>query len=385
MNHIDRFPDSAGPGMSDGVGMMRIGGMAIRYSQFVPKLYNYCLSLGFDRSRIMPSRAFCSDESQGYPVILLARHFGTFPFDHGLVGGRMATDRHGPHAHHGEDLVIVQASHVGYDPESRQFGVYQRKRTVHCEFGANCGKLSGALAWYQQQYRKACDTILLGSAHGAPALFIDNEFLDKSRQEGIFLHLDRLIDPAQPAPLLALSTSKAFAASPTLKSLFDGISWANARTPIGDRLTRDLFHFRRQPVIGSEGLDLLEQAIAPAMPALVTSATPALDAARYHTQMEFDRSYRTIQNEPAYVGKNVLFVAGLNIDVSPSPALQFPLTKFVPWAAYARLRDGSSFLLEQDALYDALISQPVDNRDEVALDAAIKTMAQADGIELPAL
>jgi hypothetical protein len=24
---------------------MRIGGMAIRYSQFVPKLYNYCLSL----------------------------------------------------------------------------------------------------------------------------------------------------------------------------------------------------------------------------------------------------------------------------------------------------------------------------------------------------
>jgi len=49
MNHIDRFPDSAG--MSDGVGMMRIGGMAIRYSQFVPKLYNYCLSLGFDRSR----------------------------------------------------------------------------------------------------------------------------------------------------------------------------------------------------------------------------------------------------------------------------------------------------------------------------------------------
>ena len=62
------------------MGNMRLGGMAIRYGQFVPKLYNYCLSLGFERSRMMPSRAFCSDESQGYPVILLTRHFGTFPF-----------------------------------------------------------------------------------------------------------------------------------------------------------------------------------------------------------------------------------------------------------------------------------------------------------------
>ena len=112
------------------MGGLRLGGMAIRYSQFVPKLYNYCLSLGFERRRMMPSRAFCSDESQGYPVILLAQHFGTFPFDHGLFGGKVATDRNGPHAHHGEDLVIVYASHVGYDSERQRFGVYQRPRTA---------------------------------------------------------------------------------------------------------------------------------------------------------------------------------------------------------------------------------------------------------------
>ena len=45
------------------LGDLRLGHMAIRYSQFVPKLYNYCLSLGFLRNRMMPSRAFCSDES----------------------------------------------------------------------------------------------------------------------------------------------------------------------------------------------------------------------------------------------------------------------------------------------------------------------------------
>ena len=49
---------------------LQLDGHAMRYSQFVPRLYNYCLSLGFRRERMMPSRAFCSDESQGYPVIL---------------------------------------------------------------------------------------------------------------------------------------------------------------------------------------------------------------------------------------------------------------------------------------------------------------------------
>jgi hypothetical protein len=334
---------------------------------------------------MMPSRAFCSDESQGYPVILLARHFGTFPFDHGLVGGRMATDRHGPHAHHGEDLVIIQASHVGYDSENRKFGVYQRKRTQSCEFGANCGKLSAVMAWYQQQYRKASENVLLGSVNGVPALYIDNEFLDVSRQEGLFLHLDRLVDPARPNPLLALSTSRAFVLSASLMFAVNGAGRGEDKQPIGDRLTAGLFHFRRQPVMGPEGLDLLERAIAPAMPYLVTSRNPALDAARYHTQIEFDRAYRTIQGEPAYAGKNVLFVCGLNIDVSPNDALQFPLTKFVPWAAYVRLRGGDGFLLEQRALFDTLISQPSENPAEIALDVAIKTMAQAESVELPAL
>src|SRR5215475_1304577 len=124
---------------------MQISTMAIRYSQFVPRLYNLCLSLGFERERMMPSRAFCSDESQGYPTILIAQHFGTFPFDHGRVGGKVATNRHGPHASHGDDLVIIHASHVGYDSQSKQFGVYQRMFATGTPFGHNCGKLCGVM------------------------------------------------------------------------------------------------------------------------------------------------------------------------------------------------------------------------------------------------
>jgi hypothetical protein len=367
------------------MGNMRLGGMTIRYSQFVPKLYNYCLSLGFERSRIMPSRAFCSDESQGYPIILLARHFGTFPFDHGRVGGRVATDRHGPYAHHGEDLVIIQASHVGYDPQQRRFGIYQRQRTAHNQFGACCGKLSGVLDWYQREYNHACHHVQLGSIEGTPTVYIDNALLDLHRAEGLFLHLDRLIDATEQTPLRVASTSKAFKASPWLQATLSDVHWQHAAQPIGKKLGADMFFFRRQTVSGPEGPDLLEEAIAPAMPSLVTSSHPMLDAARYHTQIEFDRTYRTLQHEPAFEGKNVLFVSGLNVDVSPRHGLLFPLTKFVPWAAYGRLRDGTHFLLEQDELFAVLAAQPATNDDEIEFDVAIRTMTNEEGIELPSL
>jgi len=64
-------------------------------------------------------------------------------------------------------------------------------------------------------------------------------------------------------------------------------------------------------------------ALTPVMPALVTSSRPALDAARYHTQVEFDRTYRSIRRTAAYRGKSLLFIAGLNVDVSPPAGMPF--------------------------------------------------------------
>lgn len=364
------------------MGTLQIAPYAIRYSVFVPQLYNWCRSLGFQRRLMMPSRAFCSDESQGYPVILLAQHFGTFPFDHGRVGGKVATDRHGPHAHHGEDMVIVQASHVGFDPVVRGFGRYRRPRTACGGFGANCGKMSAVLAWYEAAYREAAASIRQVRHRGTPALQIDNALLDPDRAEGLILHLDRVIDPAQPEPLDILSTSKVFAPAPALLAAGP---WPEQAAPIGAGLGPELFHFRRAPVVGPEGEDLLEAALAPSMPVLVTSPHPALDAARLHTQLEFDRTYRSIRGEPAYRGKNLVFVAGLNVDVSPQDGLLFPLTKFVPWAAYVQRTDGSHMVLEQDALFRTLEAQPVANPDCISFDAAIAAMAAAEAIALPAV
>jgi len=380
---VSAIGNAKGNAMRHAVDDFQIGDRAMRYSVFAPRLYNFCLSLGFRRGLIMPSRAFCSDETQGYPVILLMQHFGTFPFDHGVVGARVATDRHGAHAHHGEDFVIIQASHVGYDPVRARFGVYQRSCTADHGFGDNCGKLCAVLRWYQAEYDYARRNILLGSIDGTPTIFIDNHLLAEDRSEGLFIRREKLIANALAGPIKNLSTSKAFTAAPEWVAKLPADLWARGRAPIGDWLTADMFEFRRTPVVGSEGLDLLELSLSPAMPALVTSANPALDAARYHTQMEFDRTYRSLQGAPEYRGKNLLFIAGLNIDVSPPDSLPFPLTKFVPWAGYFMSRDGTSMLLEQDALVEKLKAQSSTNPDQISFDAAIRAMGDAEGVVLP--
>ncbi|MDH2383504.1 hypothetical protein [Bradyrhizobium sp. CER78] len=360
----------------------RVGGFAMRYGHFVPRLYNYCRSLGFERQHMLPSRAFCSDESQGYPVMLLAQHFGTFPFDHGRVGGKVAINRHGPYAHHGEDLVLIQASHVGYNPDDGRFGVYQRHRTDGCRFGDCCGKLCGVLRWYEDEYAHACRQVQCGRLNGEPVFQVDNQYLDDSRSEGLLLWLDHMVEtPRQ--PLSVLSTSKVFRASPAIRERLGDACFRETPAPIGTALSPDLFHFRRALAEGPDGHDILEAALAPVMPALVTSPYPALDAARFVTQAEFDRTYRSILREPAFATKNVLFVSGLNIDVSPREQFPFPFTKFVPWAAYARLRDGRSFLLEQEQLVETLRRMPGENPDCLSFDGTIAQMTTAPEIRIP--
>jgi len=156
-----------------------------RYSSFVPKLYNFCKSIGFEAGKIMPSRAFCSDESQGYPIILIAKHFQTFPFNHGRVGGIVATDRHGPHAEHGKDMVIIQAGHVGYEPEFKEFGRYRRLCTEDNNITASCGKIDRILSWYLDEYDFAKNNIFIEKRNKNYYITIDNQLLNPAREEGL--------------------------------------------------------------------------------------------------------------------------------------------------------------------------------------------------------
>jgi hypothetical protein len=361
-------------------------GRWFRYSSFVPRLYNWCQELGFEAGSIMPSRAFCSDESQGYPVILLTKHFAAFPFNHGRVGGIMAVDRHGPHTHHGKDLMIVHASHVGYNPETGHFGVYRRGQTEHSTCSSSCGKIYATLDWYLNEYKFAQNNILIDMRGGQCRLTIDNKYLSNPRANSLILHLNKMLEQrpnGEIIPLSNQSTSRTFRASNEFSDYMcafftemDGI------VPIGKALLADFFMFQADLDIGNNGSDQLEANIIGVMPRIVTSKEPLLTAAQANTQAEFDRSYRSISQEPAYKGRNLLYISGLNIDISPEEGQLFPLTKFIPWAAYVQLKTGECYVLEQDELFDLLNQQSEENSAQISLDDAIQEMEEKEEVVL---
>jgi hypothetical protein len=369
------------------LGAYHMAAVSMRYSRFMPRVYNLAKSLGFEPGKMMPSRAFCSDESQGYPIILIAKHFGIFPFNHGLVGGIVATDRHAPHAHHGKDLVIIQASHVGFDPENERFGVYRRLQTEETCETSNCGKINAALDWYIREYNFARENIFLFQEEGKLKVIIDNLLLHADRDEGLMLKLDKIVnvDPqGNPVPELSKSTAKVFTVIPEFQDYLNEFNWESKQPQAIERqLHPDLFYFKRTISHHHEGRDHLEKNLIKVMPYVVTSKWPSLTAAQANSQVEFDRAFRTIVKEPAYRNKKILFISGLNVDISPQEGQVFPLTKFIPWAAYVQDEKGSHQTWEQAELYEKLLEQPTTNPDQVDLETAIEIMEKAKEIQLP--
>jgi hypothetical protein len=365
-----------------------VAATTFRYSSFVPRLYNYVKSMGCDPGSILPSRAFCSDENQGYPIILITKHFGTFPFNLGRGGAVVATDRHGPYTEHGEALVIIQASHVGYDPDSNSFGTYNRIHTSDNRQTACCGKLAAITDWYLERYRIARTDVLMERCNDQLCLRIDNGLLRGTRQEGLFLNMRRLVKRDADGnfmPTHTHSTSKSFLASSSLQHELMHLEpelQNGRRIPIGEHLKPEMFYFRRHLDESVLGRDHMEMNLIYPMPWIVTSPWPALTAAQINTQVEFDRTLRTVAHARSFRGKCLLYISGLNIDVSPQPGEIFPTTKFVPWAAFLKDRHGENQILEQAELVAQLRQQSKANPDEVELDSAIRSMSEAKSIKI---
>lgn len=356
----------------------RLDGRMIDYTTFVPKLYNWCLSLGFTPGKIMPSRAFCSDESQGFPTILLTKHFGAFPFNHGRVGGIVSTSRHGPHADHGKDLVLLQASHVGYDPETGEFGVYRRLFTEDGNRSRSCGKIAHIVECYAAEHRYARENVRLLRHDGRPAVLIDY-LLISPREQGLFLVMENLVQDAAnglPRPLSTRSTGHVFPAASRLVARLGKDTWPReGSVPIGGRLDAEDFYFQRRVSSEDPFQDQQERNLLAPMPWILTSPHPLLTAACANTLAEFERTYRSLVVAPSMRGKNLLFLSGLNIDISPSGSEGFPLTKFVPWAAFWQRADGSREIFEQDEVLERLYTASSANAAQLDLEQAIAAMA----------
>ncbi len=362
----------------------RIDDRMLSYGTFVPKLYNWCLKLGFTPGKIMPSRAFCSDESQGGPIILIAKHFGVFPFNHGRVGGIVSVERHGPHADHGKDLVLLQSSHVGYDPDTGEFGVYRRLHTEHGNNSGNCGKIGNILGWYRNEYAYARENVRLARVDGQLAVLIDNLLLNTDRPHGLFLKLEHLVKHDASGKFHTLSTLSTSYALPVAQALVQRLGEAawplHGSVELGDKLAPEDFYYKRIFTNRDPLQDHLENNLVAPMPWIVTSRHPMLTAACVNTQAEFDRTYRSLAHNTALLDKNMLFVSGINIDISPTDSSLFPLTEFVPWAAYLHLADGTRQIMEQDELLETLSNMTDQNPDQISFDESIATIARTTRI-----
>ena len=83
-----------------------------------------------------------------------------------------------------------------------------------------------------------------------------------------------------------------------------------------------------------------------------------------------------------YISKRVVFISGLNIDISPYEIEAFPLTTFVPWAAFVQEPNDHCYVMEQREVVDCLLDQKADNPDEVYLETAIQKMKETRKIEI---
>lgn len=372
----------------------KVDGLAISYAEFVPKLYNLCINLGFRKDKIMPSRAFCSDENQGWPIILLTKHFGTFPFNHGRVGGVVAIDRHGPHAHHGEDSVIVQASHVGYDPVTGNYGTFIRPRMDGICVSPSCGKITHVISPYLEQYEFAKKRIFLHQDdQGRRLITVKNSFIDFAShpvENGLVLSLEQIVAANENGnihPVGAISSSQTYEVSEAFRRRIDatGYVWkSGVGESLGDLLTEDLFYFREDFHETDESI-LLERNLIEFMPVIVTSNNPPLRAAKINIELEFARTVESIRRGDDYKGKNLLYIAGLNIDISEYK--EYPATTyFVPWAAHIQLKDGTPeeyiHPVEQERLCTLLAEQDSVNLDQADLKKEINRMLEAPRFDI---
>ncbi len=372
----------------------KIDGMAIPYAEFVPKLYNLCMTLGFRKGMIMPSRAFCSDENQGWPIILLTKHFGTFPFNHGRVGGIVAIDRHGPHANHGEDSVIVQASHVGYDPSTETYGTCTRPKMAGTCISDSCGKITHVITPYLEQYRFARERIFLHrDDKGNHLITVKNSFIDfdiHPVKNGLVLNIENIAKPNEEGkivPIAATSTSQTYEVLEKFRKMIDatGHVWKTGTgDAIKEHLRSDLFYFREEFHETDESI-LLERNLIEFMPTIVTSRNPSLRAAKINIQLEFARTMESIRRGAEYAGKNLLYIAGLNIDISEHD--DYPATTyFVPWAAHIQLKDNTPaeyvHPMEQEHLYTLLMEQKSENPEQADLKEQINRMLEAPRFDI---
>ena len=330
-----------------------IRGRIIPYKEFLPRLKNYCLSLGFKNPTVMNPDSSAtldtmSDDNSDQSVAF------------------------GKDTCHGKDLVFVLSTKVPYEPSWGGYSGLPRP-LIHERIDHRTeNTASSFIAPYLLQYQFAQNHIYLACNEAGQHLITLPPHFIKDGTEGhgknLKILLDKIVESDEKGELPPYVVSDSFVSFPISADFLRLLgekkySWKDGKIQrIGKFLTEELFVFEdAQQTNGSMSMNsTFAETLLPAMNRIVTSANPQLRAALVHLQNEFSRAVDDMLRTHGEKDlESLLCVAGLDIDVAAFKGRG--KRYFVPWAAYWRQggirKETADNRLEQDDLFVALMAQ----------------------------
>ncbi len=132
----------------------------------------------FDRTRLLPCKWKCADESLFSVDLVLHACTGQFPFDKGKLGGRFNPESLPAAFHHGPYHLDLGGSHVGVvEDGTGHLEVGYVTRPLQGTRSTDCGWLMQVLAPFKRVHDQACESILLARTDDTLRLTVPNEYL----------------------------------------------------------------------------------------------------------------------------------------------------------------------------------------------------------------
>ena len=317
--------------------------------EFLPRLKNYCLSLGFKKPIvILPESSVASDtNSVDIPD----------PF---LVGKNTA--------YPGNDSIIILSAKVPYEPSWGGYSGLPRPLIHERADHRTEGTVSNFIAPYLLEYQWAQKHIYLSCNEAGqylitlPSDLINGEAESDGRK--LKICLDKIAESDENGHFSPFRVSESLVSYQLSKHFLHLLSdnqfyWQEGRIQrIGKFLTDDLFEFREAKQVNGSNCEFVET-LLPVMNRIVTNANPELRAALIQLKNELARTMDDVLSTHRQKDTgNLLCIAGLDIDVAAFKGRG--KRYFVPWAAYWQHggpQQEDTEQLEQDDLFVALMAQ----------------------------
>ncbi|MDH3980093.1 MAG: hypothetical protein OEU91_06225 [Gammaproteobacteria bacterium] len=353
------------------LGVFRIEGMSLDYSDFVPRLCNFCHSAGLARRKLSLGTAFCADQDQGRAALLLTKHFGAYPIEIGNEDATLDFRDADKWMGRSNDIVLLQAGHVLNISTTTLHAGSSGSRTEPGGPATGCGTLSRVLAWYLREYQDALSHVRFHLEHGRRLVEIDTVLLERNGRDGLCLSLDRLVEKAPSGSFQTNFESDlkvTFLANIALPAkLFEGQNTRACKV-----LDPEWFSFNTSESKVEMALKCAEVNLRDQMPYIVSAQDPLFTAAEINIQKEFDANTQRIRVSSAAKGKRLVYLAGINVEAPYRGGKFLSETEFLPWQVYIQDDEGKCEVLNQVTLMRRLREASPVNPDTINLDKVLQ-------------